>query len=124
MIQAKMTDRQKKIAAEVKQHIDTAFTTHLKKQFEAEAVAEYRFDKIRKWRFDYAIPELKIAIEIEGGSWVQGRHTRAAGFVADMEKYNAAEASGWHVLRCLPQQQFTNEFMNTIKKMIQNVQGS
>ncbi len=65
-------------------------------------VSEYKFHPTRKWRFDYAWPELKIALEVEGGVWSGGRHTSGKGFTADMEKYNAAVASGWAVLRVVP----------------------
>jgi hypothetical protein len=68
------------------------------------AVAEYRFHSRRRWRFDWAWPSARVALEIEGGAWTQGRHTRGAGFVADMEKYNAATLAGWRVLRVTPQQ--------------------
>jgi very-short-patch-repair endonuclease len=60
---------------------------------------EYRFHPKRKWRFDYAWSAYKIAVEIEGGSWVGGRHNRGAGFAKDCEKYNAATAAGWRVFR-------------------------
>ncbi|HEX4381255.1 MAG TPA: hypothetical protein VH022_14530 [Candidatus Acidoferrum sp.] len=53
----------------------------------------------RDWRFDYAFPKLKLAIEIEGGIWKQGRHTRGAGFQRDLDKYNVAAAFGWTVFR-------------------------
>ncbi len=65
---------------------------------------EYRFHPIRKWRFDFAIPDYMIAIEIEGGAHVQGRHNRAAGFIKDMEKYNTAALMGWRIFRFTPQQ--------------------
>jgi len=57
------------------------------------------FSPHRKWRFDFAYPKLKIAIECEGGVWNAGRHTRGAGFIADTEKYNIANLLGWRVLR-------------------------
>lgn len=60
---------------------------------------EYKFHPTRKWRFDYAWPKIKLAAEIEGGSWVAGRHTRGAGFEADLIKYNSAAEAGWYVLR-------------------------
>ena len=60
---------------------------------------EYRFDKERRWRFDFAWPEKLVALEVEGGAWIGGRHNRAAGFQADVEKYNAAAAGGWRVFR-------------------------
>jgi very-short-patch-repair endonuclease len=62
-------------------------------------VREYRFDIQRRWRFDFAWPSQKLAVEIEGGVWSRGRHTRGAGYVADLEKYNAATLLGWQVLR-------------------------
>ncbi|MDX3878143.1 hypothetical protein [Achromobacter denitrificans] len=60
---------------------------------------EYRFAPPRMWRFDFAWPEQRFAVEIEGGVWTNGRHTRGSGFVADTEKYNAAALAGWKVLR-------------------------
>lgn len=60
---------------------------------------EFPFHPERKWRFDFADPKLKIAAECEGGVWTQGRHTRGAGFIADLDKYNAAALLGWLVLR-------------------------
>ncbi len=60
---------------------------------------EYRFHAVRKWRFDFAVPQYKVAVEIEGGIFASGRHTRGIGFVNDCEKYNAAVTEGWAVLR-------------------------
>lgn len=60
---------------------------------------EYYFDKTRKWRFDFAWPDIKVAVEIEGGVWSGGRHTRGKGFESDCNKYNAATIQGWRVLR-------------------------
>jgi very-short-patch-repair endonuclease len=62
-------------------------------------VREHRFDPSRRWRFDFAWPAHMLAVEIEGGVWSGGRHTRGAGFVGDCEKYNTATLAGWRVLR-------------------------
>ena len=64
-----------------------------------EPEREYRFHHSRRWRFDFAWPERKVTLEVDGGHWVRGRHTRGAGFEADAEKYNAATVHGWRVLR-------------------------
>lgn len=65
-------------------------------------VREHRFHAIRRWRFDYAWLAEKVALEVEGGVWTGGRHTRGAGFLGDMEKYNAATIAGWRVVRVTP----------------------
>ena len=63
---------------------------------------EYRFAPPRRWRFDYAFPQHKVAVEVEGGVWIRGRHTRGAGFVKDLEKYSEAAILGWAVIRVVP----------------------
>ena len=60
---------------------------------------EWRFHNIRKWRFDLAWPERLLAVEVEGGVYIQGRHTRGSGVEADCEKYNTAVIMGWRILR-------------------------
>ena len=65
---------------------------------------EYRFDKVRRWKFDFAFPDKMLAVEIEGGLYQNGRHNRAKGYIADMEKYNAAASQGWTLLRFTPMQ--------------------
>jgi hypothetical protein len=65
-------------------------------------VAEHQFHPHRKWRFDYAYTERRLAIEIEGGIWIQGRHTRGAGALGDMRKYSSAALLGWRILYYQP----------------------
>ena len=60
---------------------------------------EYKFCGWRKWRFDFAWPDQKVAAECEGGHWSGGRHTRGSGFEKDCEKYNVAQNLGWRVFR-------------------------
>lgn len=59
---------------------------------------EVRFHPIRKWRFDLGWPEKKVALEVHGGVWQQGRHTRGGGFEGDREKMNEAQLLGWKIL--------------------------
>ena len=68
-----------------------------------EPQAEYYCDEQREWRLDLAWPApAKAAIEIDGGNWVQGAHTRAASLREQYDKQNAAVLQGWRVLRCEP----------------------
>lgn len=69
-------------------------------------VAEYPFAKAieRQWRFDFAWPAQQLALEIDGGGFVRGRHHRPVGFAEDCCKLNSAVILGWRVLRVTPQQ--------------------
>jgi very-short-patch-repair endonuclease len=69
-----------------------------------DPITEFKFHPVRKWRFDYAWPDRKVALEIEGGIWNRGAHVRALHYMSDMEKYNEAQKLGWRVFRFTPQQ--------------------
>lgn len=62
-------------------------------------VFEHVFHPTRKWRFDIAFPERKIAIEYEGINSKKSRHTTLLGYTGDTEKYNEAHKLGWRVFR-------------------------
>jgi len=79
---------------------------------------EYRFASPRRWRFDYAWPKYLVALEVEGGVWIRGRHTRGSGFLKDMEKYNAAASRGWLVLRTTPKELWSEETLDLIRAAI------
>jgi hypothetical protein len=61
--------------------------------------AEVRFHETRRWRFDRACIEAKVAFEIQGGVWINGGHSRGVGFTSDCEKLNAAQLAGWTVFK-------------------------
>jgi very-short-patch-repair endonuclease len=65
---------------------------------------EYKFHPSRKWRIDFAWPAVKLAVEIEGGAFSSGRHTRGAGFRRDIEKYNELALAGYTLFRFMPEQ--------------------
>ena len=60
---------------------------------------ELQFAKPRKFRFDFALPEFKIAIEYDGLNSDKSGHTTLVGFTSDTEKINLAISKGWRVLR-------------------------
>ncbi len=75
---------------------------------------EHRFHPDRRWRFDYAWPAERVALEVEGGVWTEGRHVRGAGFLGDVEKYNAAALDGWTLLRTTPDRLLTGETLDML----------
>ncbi len=79
-----------------------------------EPVREYRFHPARRWRLDYAWPDFRLAVEIEGGVWINGRHVRGSGFMNDMEKYNELTLMGWSLLRFTPRQLRNGEAVATL----------
>lgn len=82
-----------------------------------ELSTEYRFHQARKWRFDFAHFPSRVAVEIEGGIWSGGRHTRGYGFENDAEKYLSATLLGWVVFR-LTGRMITGENLADIIAMI------
>lgn len=59
---------------------------------------EYQFHPTRKWRFDFALPEIKVAVECQGGIFTYGGHNRGAFMLKEYEKLNTAAEMGWRVL--------------------------
>jgi len=94
------------------------FTIICKTDIGVEVVKEHQFHSTRKWRFDYAIPDYKIAIEVEGGVWTGGRHTRPKGFIGDIEKYNTATLLGWRVFRVTPEDLCKSKTLELIKQAV------
>lgn len=83
----------------LKSELEALFAFQMKATGIPDPVSEYRFHPTRKWRFDFAWPDRWVAVEVEGGTWSGGRHTRGGGFQKDCEKYNNAALLGWIVLR-------------------------
>lgn len=97
------------------------FTVICKTDLKVDCVKEFKFHPVRKWRFDYAVPEHKIALEVEGGVWTGGRHTSSVGFMKDMEKYNTATLMGWRVFRTTPDELYRLKTLNLLKTAISGV---
>lgn len=72
-----------------------------------EYAKEYRFDKIRRFRFDYAAPSIKVAWEYDGLVFNSNKaistgmsgHTSVLGFTSNCTKINLAQLQGWRVFR-------------------------
>lgn len=84
-------------------------------------VPEFRFHPKRRWRIDFAFPEHRLAVEIEGGVFLPGgsRHSRGAGYRKDLEKYNTLAVMGWRILRFLPEQVKSGEAIRVIGEYFQ-----
>ena len=72
---------------------------------------EYRFARMlgRQWRSDFYVHDGRLGVnallvEVDGGGFIAGRHTRGTGFEADAEKASAAAILGYRVIRATPRQ--------------------
>lgn len=81
-------------------------------------VRELVFAPPRRWRADFAFPRHKLLVECDGGTWVQGRHTRPQGFARDAEKMNAAQLLGYRVLRFTGEQVRSGEALALIEQAL------
>lgn len=84
---------------------------------------EFTFHPTRAWRFDFAHPGEKLAVEIEGLTYGGGRHQRMKGFTEDCRKYLAAMEFGWRVLRVTPLMVRSGEAIDAIKKLMTSNKG-
>jgi len=82
------------------------------------AVTEHVFHPTRRWRFDFAWIDEKVVLEVEGGIWIGGGHSRGSGVSKDMEKYNAATLLGWRIIRCQPKEICMMETVMMLKLLI------
>lgn len=82
--------------------------------------AQYRFAAPRRWTFDFAWPDQKLYVEVEGGIWIRGggRHNRAASFEKDCEKYAEAAIRGWRGLRVTTGQVTSGIAINLIERAL------
>ena len=93
------TKRKNKVKGVKVESVGEAALIQQLKTLKIEFEQEFQFHTTRKWRADFHIKNTKLLIEVEGGIWSGGRHTRGKGYIGDMEKYNAATMMGYQVLR-------------------------
>ena len=93
------TDAQKQLKKAQQETLKRAFETIWRALDGPKLQEEFEFSGERNWRFDYAHPASLVAIELEGGTWIGGRHTRGKGYSEDCQKYNAATLRHWSVFR-------------------------
>ena len=110
-------------ASKTKHSVYIMEQSYLEKQFERllfreqlpQPMREYRF---HGWRFDFAWPKLRVAVEIDGGTFTGGDHVRGKGYQRDCKKNNQAQLEGWSVLRADREMVGTDEFSHVVRRML------
>jgi very-short-patch-repair endonuclease len=85
-----------------------------------EPEREWRFHPTRRWRLDFAYPDKKIGIEVQGGIYTRGAHSRGTGLERDYEKYNQAQVLGWDVYQFSRKMIESGEAIETIKRVLES----
>lgn len=90
---------------------------------------EFKFHPTRKWRFDFAWNEFysgsgytvrpMLALEVQGGIFIAGRHSRGAALVKEWEKLNAAAEMGYRIIYFQPSELCTQATIDLIKRCLQ-----
>ena len=114
-----MTSRTRKSAGE------ESLAWHIKASGLAGWEREVAFHPTRRWRFDFAHREKRIAVEVEGVLRGRpGRHQRVDGMTADCEKYAEALCLGWAVLRVVPAQVRSGDALRWLLRLLESRNGS
>lgn len=113
-------DKKRKKAAATKPKYDIPFFALLKENDLPMPEPEYHFHDTRLWRADYSFKDQRILLEVEGGIWTQGRHTRGEGYKKDMEKYTEAALEWWRVFRVTPDGLVTMKTIELLKRAFKN----
>ena len=102
----------------MKSHLETALQSSFRAHRVDGWVREYKFHPHRRWRFDFAFLGEKIAVEIQGGTYVRGKHSRGRAQRNDIEKHNAAVVLGWRVLYGDTDMVRSGELTQTVLKLL------
>lgn len=83
---------------------------------------EFRFLPTRRFRFDFAWPAQKVALEVEGGTWISGRHNRGKGYASDCVKYSEAAILGWKVIRATGEMVTNGTALDLLQRALESSQ--
>jgi len=104
-----------------------AFLLHLKFAGLPEPVCEYQFHETRKWRFDYAFVEKKVAVEYQGLNWKRdgenSGHQSIAGLMRDFEKFTEASIAGWTLILITAESVNSGQAVEWVRRAVNSPEG-
>ena len=96
-------------------YLEEVFDDTISRYHLPQPIREFPF---YKWRFDYAWPQIKIAVEIQGGTYNGGHHVTGKVYENDCWKKAQAQLEGWVVLEADRNMANTYKFAVIVKRMI------
>jgi very-short-patch-repair endonuclease len=103
-----------------KSELEETLLFQIKAEGLPEPEREWRFHPTRKWRLDFAYPEKRIGIEVQGGIYVRGAHSRGTGLERDYEKLNTAQMLGWTVFQFSRKMIESSEAIEMIREALES----
>lgn len=72
----------------------------------------------RRFKADFYWPDRRLVVEVNGGTWNGGRHTRGAGVERDYEKLNLAVLAGYRYLLFTSRQVRTGQAVEVLAEAL------
>lgn len=117
----KPTKAEQAVKRAVRGQKEAAFMSYCTERALPTPQPEHCFHPTRKWRFDWSWPDHLVALEVDGGVFLKGggRHNRGSGYREDAAKMNEAACLGWRVLRVLPEQLYSTQTLDWIRRALE-----
>ena len=114
------SEYQREVARAKRDHLGLTMLAHIRDVRLPEPVREHRFHPTRLWRFDFAWTAARVALEVEGGTFSGGRHTRGVGYEGDARKYSEAAIAGWCVVRATAAMVHSGEALTLVERALRS----
>lgn len=97
--------------------LETFLALQLRSAMLPQFERELRFHPDRKWRLDFAWADVKLAVEVQGGTHLHGAGSHAGGkYGDDCEKLAEATLAGWRVLWCTSEQVMNGQALAWVER--------
>ena len=80
---------------------------------------QYVYVPGRNFRADFALPSLRLLVEVQGGIYSRRAHGSITGVLADLKRGNEAAIAGWHVLRVTPDEVSDGRALALVRRFIE-----
>lgn len=100
-------------------YLETQFLSHWLYYYPSiQLEREFKFKSDRKFRFDFAHPATRVAIEIQGARWVKSAHSSGGGIERDCIKFSIAASCNWLVFPFTDSMIGNTTYLNLVAKTI------
>lgn len=81
---------------------------------------EVQFHPTRKWRCDFCWIAERVVMEVDGGIFTNGRHTRGSGWIKDAEKRRELAAMGYLLIPVSPDEVAAGAWVDPARRALRS----